>query len=178
MDWALRRRDARIRKAPRVGSEAAKKILTELFAGGSPVVMEAYFFRCGCSSDYYFLQSSAAFTEAVKRFSGDNPELLLWPVERLVSWSEPEVAGKSDDPGFLEKTGDLADESCALVGWAPGPGRKTWVLFQDSDDLRSWAAGLPAGTYATAYHVRKLTEKVKGVLVMPTESTGPMKAGR
>ncbi len=77
-------RATRIASAPRVGGAPATSLVETVLRGGAPAVLEAYFFRCGCSPDFYLIHDLSEFHAIAGRFRGDNPELHLYPSEFLV----------------------------------------------------------------------------------------------
>ena len=165
LDAAAQSRAKRIASAPRVGNPLAIAAVQEVFAAGLPVVLEAYFFRCGCSSDYYLVDDYAAFDSTCGRFRGDNPEFYLYKVESLID-AGPTVSwllhGRDAD---LKQA--FGESGILLIRCSREGEDERYLLMNTQDKFESFLSQEWAGWEIVACDVFEATERVESVMVMP-----------
>ena len=151
----------RIAAAPRVGTPSAVAAVGRVFAAGRPVVLEAYFFRSGCSPDYYLLDDQAAFETISSRYHGDNPEFHLYPSDGLITTGRHFHARGAELRAELERVG-LVLLRCSRAGE-----RERYFLSETDEEVERFAAQDWTGWEIVASDVSAALDRVEPVVIMP-----------
>jgi hypothetical protein len=157
--------------APRVGSSEAAQIVRRAFAAGLPVFLEAYFFRCGCAPDYFLFRTEAAFWAHVSRYCGNNPELLLSPVDDfcrdewlLESWQS------GSETGLKQRLVALLERAMLLLlVFTRGNCREYHLVYFESDLDEAVDRGR-LDWQVTAYDAWSASERSSRLFVMPRQA--------
>lgn len=159
-------RTRRIATAPRLGTSEATCMVQDLF-NKKPLVLEAYFFRGGCSSDFYLLNDESEFEAATAGFRGDSPELHLYRADNLMDISPLRVwPARSDTDCLKAELEQLASQTDLLLRCRRSGYENLYFMVNTEGGLNEFTDHNWVGWEVAACDVWESTDRAKCTMVM------------